>query len=140
MSLSGDDITNAIAKNHKLSLKQAEELKIKCGFNLKRCPLKIKKTINSIIASSSKNIKTELAFVNRALKEKTDKIYISGGVSQMSKITTTLSSKLKIKVRHANPLTNIEMGKKINLSNEDLLKFVTAIGLAIRGSDNNFLK
>jgi len=140
IELSGDEMRNAIAKAHKLSLEEAEKIKISCGLDLKKCPIKIRKTINNIIHSNSKQIKSGLSFVNRILPTKADKVYICGGVSQMSKITSILSDNLKMKVRHADPLRNIALNKKINLSNEELLKFITAIGLAIRGINNNILQ
>jgi len=139
ISLSGNGIRDVIAKAEKISLEDAEKIKISCGLDIKKCPIKIRKTINTIIHSSTNQIESGLSFINRILPVKSDKMYICGGVSQMSKLTSVLSDSLKIKVRHADPLKNIILGKKINLSNEELLKYVTAIGLAIRGVNNNIL-
>jgi len=138
--LSGEGMTQAIAKSQKLTPEAAEALKIKCGFDIKSCPVAVKKTINDIINSSAEQIKNGLQYINKILKYKFDKIYISGGVSAMNKLASTLSDKLKIKVRRADPAVNIVLDKKIKLADGELLKYVTAIGLAIRGTEHDLFK
>ena len=138
--LSGEGMTQAIAKSQKMTIEKAEALKIKCGFDIKSCPVAVKKTINDIINSSTEQIKNGLQYINKVLKYKFDKIYISGGVSAMNKLAATLSDKLKIKVRHADPAVNIVLDKKIKLTGEELLKYATAIGLAIRGTEQDLFK
>ena len=137
--LSGDGMTQEIAKSEKISFEKAEELKLLCGFDVQKCPVKIKKILSSIISSSVKKIETGIHYINRLLRIKMDKIYICGGVSGMAKLTISLSDKLKVKVRHADPLGNIVVDKKIAASNEELLKYTTAIGLAIRGTEHDVL-
>ncbi|MFH1193799.1 MAG: pilus assembly protein PilM [bacterium] len=133
--LSGDEMTDEIAKAEKISFEKAEELKFVCGFDVKKCPAKIKKIISSIVASSIKKIDTGIHYINRLLRVKIDKIYICGGVAGMAKLAGSLSDGLKIKVRHANPTANITVNKKIMLSDTELLKYTTAIGLAERGTE-----
>ncbi len=137
--LSGEYMTNEIAKAEKIPFEKAEQLKMECGFDLKKCPVKIKKTIDEIFNSSVKQIETGLRYINRLLRIKTDKIFICGGVSAMPRITSVLSDGLKIKVRHADPSVNITVSKKIKLSAEDILRYATAIGLAIRGTEQQVL-
>lgn len=135
--LSGNVMTKQIAKAQKISFKEAEKLKLNCAFDITKCPPKLRKIIVSSIDSSAAQIKSGLQYTSRLLKYRPDKIYICGGVSLMPKLTNVLSEKLKIKVRHANPLANIRLSKKLKISNQELLKYVTAIGLAIKGTENN---
>ncbi len=137
--LSGEYMTEEIAKAEKITFEKAEQLKMECGFDLKKCPPRIKKTVGEIFDSSVKQIETGLRYINRLLQIKTDKIFICGGVSTMPRITSVLSDGLKLKVRHADPSVNITISKKINLGTEDLLRYATAIGLAIRGTEQQVL-
>ena len=140
MPLSGNAMTKAIAESQKLTIERAEALKIKCGLDLKNCPASVKKTIGDIINSSVKQIRCGLQYVGRILKYRFDKIYICGGVAGMNKIAPILSDRLKIKVRLADPLANIILDKTIKLAGGELLKYTTAIGLAIRGTEYDLLK
>ena len=58
----------------------------------------------------------------------------------MNKIAPILSDRLKIKVRLADPLANIILDKTIKLAGGELLKYTTAIGLEIRGTEYDLLK
>lgn len=137
--LAGEAITKEIAKSEKISPEKAEELKILCGADPKKCPPKIKKIINSAFDAAIKPIEDGLHYINRLLQTKIDKILICGGLAAAPKITSILSDGLKIKVRHADPLVNIALGKKIKFKSEDFLKYATAIGLAIRGTEQDVL-
>ena len=137
MPLSGNHFTQQIARALKLTFEKAEETKLKCGLNLAKCPPNIKKIIFSLIASSIKEIGTSMQYIHRFLKRKPDRIYISGGVSQMAKLSNILSEELKIKIRHANPLANIKLSKKLKITDKELLGYATVIGLAIKGVENN---
>ncbi|MFA5134057.1 MAG: pilus assembly protein PilM [Patescibacteria group bacterium] len=137
--LSGDGMTQEIAKSKKIPFEKAEELKLLCGFDVKRCPVEIKKIIASIINSSIKKIQTGINYINRLLRIKIDKIYICGGVASMAKLSNSLSEKLRVKIRHADPASKILIDKKLKISNEELLKYTTAIGLAIKGTERDVL-
>lgn len=133
--LSGDSMTNEIAKSEKINFEKAEQLKLECGFDIKKCSPKIKKVINSILCGAIKEIDAGVRYISRLLQIKIDKIFICGGVSAMSKIASALSDGLKIKFRHADPLVNIVLSKKIKWSDDDILRYATAIGLAMRGTE-----
>lgn len=137
--LSGDSMTIEIAKSEKITFEKAEQLKLECGFDTQKCSPKIKKVVNSILRGAVKQIDTGVRHISRLLQIKIDKIFICGGVSAMSKITTVLSDGLNIKFRHADPLANIVLGKKIKWSDDDALRYATAIGLAIRGTEQQVL-
>ncbi|MFC1612573.1 pilus assembly protein PilM [Patescibacteria group bacterium] len=140
IALSGENLTRQIARTQKLSYEEAEKLKLACGFDLNKCPPKTKKIINLLISSSVKQIYTSLQYINKFLKHKPDKIYICGGASQMTKLSTILSEKLRVKVRHANPLTNLTLDKEVKLTNTKLLQYVTVLGLAIKGTTGDIFK
>lgn len=137
--LAGDAITREISKSEKMPLEKAEELKISCGADPQKCPPKIKKIISSALLAAIKPIEDGLHYIDRLLQTKIDKIFICGGIAATPKITSILSDELKIKVRHADPLVNITLGKKMKFGSEDFLKYATAIGLAIRGTEQDVL-
>jgi type IV pilus assembly protein PilM len=137
--LSGDEMTQEISKAEKISFDEAEKIKIACGLDQEKCSLKTKKVIIATIKSAAEQIKTGLKFINSFLVSKTDKIYISGGVAAAPKITGLLSEKLNLKIRHADPIINIKLKKGLNLVADDLLKYTTAIGLSMRGTEADLL-
>lgn len=133
--LSGNAMSEEIARIQKISFEEAEKIKLSCGFDVKKCPIKTQKIINNIIISSTEKIKVGLQYIEKYLKYKPKKIYICGGVAMTSKIAVILSERLKVKFRHADPLVNIKVDKKLNCTSAELLKYTTAIGLAIRGAE-----
>lgn len=140
--LSGDNMTREISKVEKISFDEAEKIKIACGFDTMKCAVKTKKIIQSLIKDAAQEIKTGIQYINNNLNgdgAKVEKIYISGGVASMLKLASVLSEKLGVKVRHADPFINVRRGKKITIANEELLKYATAIGLAMRGTETDLL-
>jgi len=133
--LSGNTMSEEISRLQKIPFEKAEEIKLSCGFDIKKCGPKTQKILNNIILSSTQQIKTGLQYIEKYLKHKPKKIYICGGVSLTSKIAVMLSEKLKVKFRRANPLINIKVDKNLETKDIELLKYTTAIGLAIRGTE-----
>lgn len=131
MDVSGNKMTGIISESLKLSLKDAEQTKIKCGLDFNLCEGKIRPVLSLLIDHIVKETKKSLDFYKTSMDgNKINGIYLSGGSGNLKKLDTVLSQKLKIKVRKCNPLENIKI-KDLNFQ-KDAARFTTAIGLAIR--------
>jgi Tfp pilus assembly PilM family ATPase len=137
--LAGDTMTQEISKAEKISFDEAEKIKVACGLDQSKCSIKTKKVVITVIKAATEQITTGLKFINSFLISKTDKIYISGGVAAAPKIASILSEKLNLKIRHADPMINIKLKKGLVLASEDLLRYTTAIGLSMRGTEADLL-
>lgn len=71
-----------------------------------------------------------------------EKIMLCGGESRIIGLSEFLSDSLGVPVEPANPLKKVEVSKKISQSPSpyQFLSFTTAIGLAIRGAQINYVK
>ena len=130
-SINSEDITNAIAKDLKLTCKEAEKLKRKYGLK------KAKKPISQVLEKIAKEIKKYADYYQNHNKKKIAKIILCGRGSNLPGINQFFSSKLKINVETANLWVNIlpESLKEVpGLSYEDSLGYTTALGLALRGA------
>lgn len=132
--LSSDSITQTIAKMQKITIEEAEEIKLYCGFDTSKCPPNTKKIINYIVNASSQKIKNTLQYINKFLKYKNNAIYVSGELAKMPKLIKTLSEKTGTKFIYANPLLKIQLDKNLSIKNKNIIKYTTVIGLAIRGA------
>ncbi len=144
-----------IAKNLNVSLKEAEGIKIKYGLEekikikfknkeveKKRERGKIFEILVPALVDLVQQIKRYLDYYQshaghehlaqdgRAIS----KILLSGGGANLKGLDKFLSLELKMPVSLGNPLINLsEKKEQIKLSFEELLKYTTAIGLALRG-------
>lgn len=154
IQVSSQNFTEAIADNLKVSLSDAENLKVKYGLEKKDQPRETTKDVDSksevfeaLVPSLTdlvEQIKKYLEYYqshffhehfpkeNRVVK----KILISGGGSNLKGLAEFLSVELKIPVEKADPLVNILLKKqKIPpRGGSENLSFATAIGLALRGA------
>jgi len=139
LPISGNKITETIAKTLQLDATKAEEAKILCGLDTDKCEGAIKKILMAPIDSLAREIKKAMAFYqdNFANASPIAEIILCGGGANFAKIDKVLSEKLKIPVTIGNPLTNILLPKKFNLSASKLLSYTTAIGLALRTFQKN---
>lgn len=136
--ISGRALTAAIAEKEKVSLDEAERMKITCGLNPDNCGEKIRPIILSSIEELIKNTRAALRFHQEHLSidSKMEKIIISGGGANLNHLENVLSQELKIKVRHATQPKNIIRPKYLAFGPEKYLSFATATGLARRAADN----
>jgi type IV pilus assembly protein PilM len=143
--VSSQSITDAIAKNLNISQKDAEKLKIKEGLDSKR----IFEAAIPVLTDLSEQIKKHLDYyTSHAFHEHlgsnqkgVSKIILSGGGANLKGLTGFLSDRFKIPVEIGNPWVNIlpEPLKEIpELPYSESLKYTTALGLALRGIENNF--
>lgn len=144
--LNSQKITETISKNLKVSLEEAEKLKIKYGLRgPKKDPKseKIEKLITPLVLELAKEAKKYIDYYQShtkipafAGKGKIEKVLLCGKGANLKDLPSFISSKLKIPVEHANPWVNIlpESIKKVpKLEFNESLGYTTALGLAIRG-------
>jgi type IV pilus assembly protein PilM len=148
--------TELIAKNLKISFKEAEKLKIKYGLE-EKTKIKLKDEKASLEKEKGKIFEAlipALVDLVQQIKKyldyyqshaylsglppdgrKIQKIILCGGGANLRRLSEFLSLELAIPVELANPWVNVfDQKKEIKgLSFEKSLSFATAIGLALRG-------
>lgn len=144
VSISSQAITNDIAKELNLPLKEAEALKIKVGLEKEFSPGKLLKTISPVLDILVTEIEKCLDYYqehifhehlpsgDRGIK----KILLSGGGANLKGFPEFLTMATKQPVEIGNPWINIletPIKKIPPLSYEKSLSFTTALGLALRG-------
>ncbi|MDI6603241.1 MAG: type IV pilus assembly protein PilM [Patescibacteria group bacterium] len=155
--VSSGGFTEIISKNLKVSLAEAERLKIKYGLEekvklkikdinmeIEREERKIFEALIPALVDLIQQIKKHLAYYQtHACHEhlppngkEISKILLCGGGANLKGLTELLTLKLKIPVELANPWVNIlpEDQREIpELPFEKSLSYTTALGLALRG-------
>lgn len=149
MQVSSMAFTETIARKMNVSLEEAEELKIHYGLDSgTREGAKIFESVLPVLTELVEQIKKHLHYYhNHAAHEHLGpdakplgRIIICGGGALLKNIASFFSSQLDVAVEIGDPWTNIAFqnknwghNKKIKMPPEKSLKFVTAIGLALRG-------
>jgi len=144
ISVSSQKFSDAIAKNLKIDLNEAEKLKIKSGLKEGE---KIFEILSPLLKNLIKEIKICLFYYHTHIHhehlpldgKEVEKILLCGGGANLKNLTNFLSPELKIPVELGNPWSNIlpEPLKEVpELSYEKSLAFTTALGLAIRGIES----
>jgi len=147
---SSQKFTEAIAKELKVSLEEAEKLKLKHGLKNKGAQgKKVLEALTPVIDELVDEIKKRLNFYrthdfhehlppdHKGMKE----IILCGGGANLEKLTEFLSERLKIPVRLGNPWINIlpEPQKEVSrLPHNESLRYTAALGLALRGAKENY--
>ena len=136
--LSGNELTEIISEKLKIDLADAELVKIECGLDARRCEDKMWNILLPLIDDICNKIRNALRFyrVGFPCGKKIEKLILCGGGAHFRDIDTVLSRKLTIKVKRGDSLVNITKLPK-NFSEENSLSYTTAIGLALRASDEN---
>ncbi len=150
--ISSNQLTQAIASTLKLSVADAEQLKIKQGLNkTAREKSIVEKAVSPILSDLAAQIKKYLIFYQEhtvpghSLTEggeqsRIEKIILCGGGANLKKLPLFLRKELKITVELGNPFANIvpqRAGSLSSLPYEKILSFTTALGLALRGAAND---
>lgn len=138
LAISGNQITETIAKTLDLETEKAEKAKVICGLDPKKCDGALVKILLTNINNLAKQIQKSISFYQSSAKDKKTitEIIICGGGANFNGIDTILSEKLKLPVKIANPLTNINL-RKTKFPENKILSYTTAIGLALRAFDKN---
>lgn len=135
LAISGDEITRKISERLKLDPKKAEEAKILCGLDEKKCSGALKKILMNNVNTLMKKIEEIIYFYRESSSgsETIQKIILSGGGGQLLSLDKLLQEHFKIAVELGNPLANIsKMEKGAQIPKKKLSSFATAIGLSLR--------
>ncbi|OGY43419.1 MAG: hypothetical protein A2729_04585 [Candidatus Buchananbacteria bacterium RIFCSPHIGHO2_01_FULL_39_14] len=134
LPISGNKITEAIAKTLKLDEKKAEKAKLVCGLDREKCEGAMLKVLMGSINNLAEQIKKAIIFykTNFVSGNEISEIIICGGGANFLKIDEVLKEMLNLPVKIGNPLNNLSLDKKISLSKNKILSYTSAIGLALR--------
>ncbi len=136
ISIGGNQYTDAIQKELNLTASQSEQLK--CGENLEKVSFE---NVLPIVSSVSSDIITEIQKTvdffkaTTATEENLDKIYISGGSSQIHNFHQDLSDKFGSPVERLDPFRKIMVNSKdfpTSLMDKISPSSSIAVGLALR--------
>lgn len=130
LPLHGIMLTDAIAATLQLSPKEAEETKIRCGFDDTVCKGALREIVRTHLDSTIQKIRTALEQVSPTLPAPPKEIIIVGGGAHLKKIDTILTEALGIPVREGNLWQKVAQPKDIPAPT---LAWATPLGLALRG-------
>ena len=138
----GDELTKTIARKLSISEEKAEKLKDKCGLSYKGECAKVFEAMDSSLAEMTGYIERLLGYYHEHYKNEPDiaKVIICGGESRMIGISSLLSLKIKKEIEKGNPWVNVMptgMTELPPISRNDSLIFVTVLGLALRGLEED---
>ena len=138
VQISGDLITENIARDLKISRKEAEDLKQKVGFS--RDNKKVFEVIVPALTDLKQQIAKYIAFYADHAEHihdgtfKIDTILLSGGGARLKGIGAYLTSSLKAQAMVADPFANVHSPKAEKAaggSSTEFIQYTTALGLAL---------
>jgi type IV pilus assembly protein PilM len=142
LPVSGNALTEAVAKEFNVDFKKAEELKFKFGLDRKKENGRLFKAQFSQIQLLVQQLRKYMEFYKtHNLHEhggihSIQKVLLTGGGANLKGLAAHLSMELKLPVEIANPWTNILKPPYRNLPDlpfNESLSYTTALGLALRG-------
>lgn len=137
LGVSGEEITNRISEKLKLDEKKAEDAKVLCGLDEKKCSGALKKILMKNVMEIISKIEEAMYYFQETAPDSNaiGALLLTGGGSQLIGLDRLLSEKFQIPVIMANPLVNISrIEKNALISRKKIQSFNTAIGLALRGA------
>ena len=148
--ISSQMLTEAIAESLKVGFHEADKLKIEYGLlgkkhdasSLARAE-KVSQIITPILEDLMDQIKKYINFYRGHSSYeylipggKQEKILLCGGGAELKGLIEFMSKKMEIPVELGDPMVNFSQKKQDCIIKKDLVSFATAIGLALRQSDN----
>lgn len=134
--LSGSSLTDSISKAMNVSLREAEEIKIKYGIGSFTQKDILFKSVEPVLENLASEIDKSIDFYINSLRYSTaiNKIIICGGGANTKGIIPYLSEKLDKEVELGNPWINFSLNEELPLiSRKASVQYSTAIGLALKG-------
>ena len=144
--ISAQKFTETIAKELKIDLKEAEELKRKYGIENNKKGREILKILNPDLIDLVEEIKKYLEYYqthsahehlpSNVNGKKIRKIYLCGGGANLKGLADFLALQLGLRVELGNPWINIlpkPLKEVPELPYHESLRYTTALGLALRG-------
>ena len=141
---SSEIVTTALSQKLKISYEEAEKIKINQGVTYEKGQKNTKawNVITETTEQLVKQIEKSINFYYSHFKNsnKITHITMCGGGSAMTGLDKILTSKLNIESMPGKPWKNLLSKKEIPMHHLESLSYSTAIGLALRASDNPFFK
>ncbi len=149
VQISSQKFTEAISKTLKLSMDEAENLKIKYGVGIEKEGQAVFEALTPVLNDLIHQIKKYLDYYqghsgNEHLQSSEGKeiagVILCGGGANIKGLPEFMSKELKIQAELGNPWINIlpkPLKKVPELSFEKSLSYTTALGLALRGIREN---
>jgi type IV pilus assembly protein PilM len=134
--LSGQSLTDTIAKGLNIPFKEAEAIKFNYGIGSDFKNDALFQLTRPILENFSQEIEKSIDFYLTGLgySNSVDKIIICGGGANTKGIIPYLSKSLGREIELGNPWANVNFGKKLPLIEKtQAVQYSTAIGLALRG-------
>jgi len=158
--ISGEKITEEIAKSLKIDMNLAEKAKIICGFDENRAQGIVKNILNQMIEDLIGKLKEVIKYYSYHFPNQgpINKLLLCGGGAKIENIDKILSQALSLDISMGDPLRNLNeerdkftkvlqethkieseinsknaKNKPLSLTQDNSLTYTTAIGLALRG-------
>lgn len=138
ISVSSNELTEAIAEKLKISSQKAEKMKKTNGLEGDK---RIFDAMAPVLNNLTSQIKNYLDYYKSHIPSsvivrdsKMDRILLCGGGAHLMGLGDFLTSTFKIKVELANPWINIKAIKQKGSPLDSFLGYPTALGLALRGT------
>ena len=133
LPISGRKITETIAASLSLSDAEAEQAKILCGLDPKKCRGAMATILKQVMDNLLQHIREAIVFYQEHFPggQPVHQIMLCGGGSNFKGIDQYLTENLKLPVQLGNPWLNLEPARA-PLKPAELLSYTTAIGLALR--------
>lgn len=136
--LSSQMITDAIAKNLRISFQEAENIKINEGLGSLSLRGPVFQAALPVLENIASEIEKSISFYLENLRYSSgiDSIILCGGGSNMRGLLPYLSRRLNQEVVLGNPWVNVHLGNRLPpIDRNHSVQYSTAIGLALRGID-----
>ncbi len=133
LPISGRKVTEQIASTLNISPEQAEQAKIVCGLDPKKCHGAMQEILHGTMDALVRSIGEATVFYREhfPLGHEVGEVLLCGGGSNFKYIDEYMGERLKLPVRRGNAWRNLEP-TPTPLKPTELLPYATAIGLALR--------
>ncbi len=133
IKIAGNRFTRSIMSSAKLTEKQADELKIKTGFDDKKGDRKVVTILQTEFKKIIEEAQKLIDFYQAENQRQITEVILAGGSSLLPKVDQYLADSLKLAVNVGDPLAKIyDPGALIGVKNKAII-FTNVVGLALRG-------
>lgn len=138
LPISGLQLTERLQTAFNMDFEGAEKIKKEYGLLEGKAEKKVKLTLEKILEDLVENISKAVQYYKLHFPERHSLtgIRLCGGGSNLLGLENFLSSRLKLKVRKANPWVNIFPKNKEPMDVEKSIHYTTATGLALRALED----
>src|SRR3989338_5647475 len=134
IEISGQEMTNSIARKLSLTPEQAEKAKQICGLDQRKGRGAVRTVVLPLLEPIFYKIDEIINFYKNSLNKKQEiSIVLSGGVSQMIGMEQYFKEKISLPVSIGNPAEiTPSLAKQTLIPQTHIRSFTTAVGLALR--------